>query len=391
MRVFPRLASIVPVVLLMAACRGGPPREAAIGEAFVGPSSLNIRKELSLKSPVTAALRHGERVEILQTRRRFVRIRTAKDVEGWTHERALLSPKEMQGLQQLSRNAAHLHSHGAATTYGPLNVHTAPNRQAPSFHQIQEGTSVNMLRHQLVPRDAPPPPKELLTPRRRVARPKPPRKKRESSSPVPLPPPPKAPQPPDDWLEQSGWIEGRAPERPEPEEPPEAAARPARDEWTLIRTSEGFSGWVLRNRLALSIPDEILQYAEGKRITSYFKIGETRDKDGPKTVWLWTTVDRRASDADFDTIRVFVWNSRRHRYETGLIERNWKGLFPITVGPVPPPKSIRGAMGTVPGFVVQGEKADGRRVRRSYALVIDRIRLSIEQPLPASEPVSGAR
>lgn len=388
MRVFLRLVSMAPVVLLLAACRYGPPREPALGEAFVGPASLNIRKELSLKSPVSAALRHGERVEILQTRRRFVRVRTARDVEGWTHERALLSPKEMQGLEQLKKEVAHLHSHGAATTYGPLNVHTAPNRQSPSFLQIQEGTSIEILRHQLVPRNAPPPTKELLTPRRSVPRPKPGRKKRDSTSSVPPPPAPKAPQPPEDWLEQSGWIDGRAPERPEPEEPHQPPAPPPRDEWTLIRTREGVSGWVLRSRLALSIPDEILQYAEGKRITSYFKVGETRSKDGAKTVWLWTTVDRRTSDADFDSIRVFVWNLRRHRYETGLIERNWAGSFPITVGPVPPPKSIRGAPGAVPGFIVQVEKADGRRVRRSYALVNERIRLSVEEPLPSREAAS---
>ena len=163
------------------------------------------------------------------------------------------------------------------------------------------------------------------------------------------------------------------------------------DEWTLIRTREGFCGWVLRNRLALSIPDEILQYAEGKRITSYFKIGETRDKDGPKAVWLWTTVDRRSSDADFDTIRVFVWSTRRHRYETGLIERNWKGLFPISVAPVPPLKSARGAAGLVPGFVIQGEKGNGRRVRRSYAMINDRIRLSAEEPLPSAEGAGGGQ
>ena len=44
-----------------------------------------------------------------------------------------------------------------------------------------------------------------------------------------------------------------------------------------MRNAAGQSGWVLTRRLFMSIPDEVAQYAEGKRIVSYFSLGETRD------------------------------------------------------------------------------------------------------------------
>ena len=34
---------------------------------------------------------------------------------------------------------------------------------------------------------------------------------------------------------------------------------------------------------------------------------------------------------DFDSFRVFIWNKRRHRYETSYIERNLEGYHPVRV------------------------------------------------------------
>ena len=63
----------------------------------------------------------------------------------------------------------------------------------------------------------------------------------------------------------------------------------------------------------MAIPDDVAQYAEGRRITSYFPLGETKDGNTVKKSWLWTTVEHGLAPYDFDSLRVFIWNSRRHR------------------------------------------------------------------------------
>jgi len=169
------------------------------------------------------------------------------------------------------------------------------------------------------------------------------------------------------------------------------------DHWSLIRNASGQSGWVLTRRLFMAIPDEVAQYAEGRRIVSYFSLGETRDGKDAKPSWLWTTVESSAEPYDFDSFRVFVWSTRRHRYETAYIERNVRGFLPVITGPVPAPKS-RSTKDTapgverIPGFSLLVDKKDGLRYRRNFAFFDNRVRLSGEElvnasPAPATNPL----
>src|SRR5207249_9210781 len=138
----------------------------------------------------------------------------------------------------------------------------------------------------------------------------------------------------------------------------------------------GQTGWVLRRFLTMAIPDEVAQYAEGRRIVAYLPLGEVRDGDLKKPIWLWTTVGGRPG-WDFESFRVFIWSLRHHRYETAHIERNLKGYFPVLTDPVPAPKSSGGER--VPGFSIIVEKKDGLRYRRSFAFVGNMVRFSGEE------------
>ena len=105
------------------------------------------------------------------------------------------------------------------------------------------------------------------------------------------------------------------------------------EDWSLIRTADKKTGWVLARSLYMAIPDEVAQYAEGQRITSYFALGTVQDDEkGTKHHWLWTTASR-SGDFDFDRFRVFYWNRRRHRYETSYRQANLVGFFPVAVEP----------------------------------------------------------
>lgn len=291
-----------------------------------------------------AVAHHGDRLEIVQRRRRFLKVRTALGQEGWIDERQLLNAEEMSRLKRLAQTAKAMPSQGAASAYDTLTVHTDPSRQAPGFVVIRPGEKVEVVGHEVAPRTAPAR-KPLVPSRRKSAK----QKKPGRVPKLPPPPAPRAPGPPPDWLDLSKTDIPPDPDKTDNEPEP-------RDDWSLIRTSSGESGWVLTRRLYMAIPDDVAQYAEGRRITSYFALGdEVHDRDQVKRNWLWTTIRESIQPYDFDSFRVFIWSLRRHRYETAYIQRNLKGYFPVLAD-----KS---------GFSVCVENREGQRVRRSYVFL----------------------
>jgi len=364
----------VCLALFLCACTSRPQRAPAIGEAYAGPATLNLRQEIAPRSAVVATVRHGERLEIIQQRRRFYKVRAAGGGEGWTDERMLLSPQEVAKLRKLGQQAKLWPSQGVATTFDLLNAHTEPHRESPSFFQIKAGEKVDVLDRRVTLRAAPPSKRLVVT---QAAQPALRRKEKERKKATAIPPPPMppAPKPPDDWLAHSkSPVATSLTAKPEPT-----------DDWTLVRNASGGAGWVLTRRLYMAIPDEVAQYAEGRRIASYFALGQVRDKKQEKTTWLWTTMEQSLAPYDFDSLRVFVWSLGRHRYETAYIERNLKGYYPVLLHPVELTKSLRGRApaGTkVSGFSVLVEKKDGKRYRRNYAYWDQRVRFAGEVPAP---------
>ena len=131
----------------------------------------------------------------------------------------------------------------------------------------------------------------------------------------------------------------------------------------------------------MAIPDEVAQYAEGKRIVSYFPLGQIQDDDKKKNIWLWTTTTDSKQPWDFNSFRVFVWSLKRHRYETGYIERNIKGYSPVLLKEVEMPSKTGSSK--YPGFSICMERNDGPRVRREYAMLGVAVRFAGEQPCEA--------
>jgi len=374
-------------MLALGACGGGTARRApSIGEAYVGPAELKLRADIPPESAAVATVRHGDRLEILQQRRTsFLRVRAPNGAEGWVDARQLLGTQDMANLKELAARARNMPAQGVATTYADLRAHTQPARGAPSFLVIKEGDKVDVLAN--------------LTAARADARrqplvppvPKQPRKSaKKSAAPPKYPPPPmpKPPPPPADWLELSKTGLSGEPAPDNAGAPPPPAAPASTDDWSLIRTASGQAGWALTRALSMAIPDEVAQYAEGHRIVSYFSLGEILDGDRKKQQWLWTTIGAGPQPYDFDSFRVFVWSTRRHRYETAHIERNLKGYSPVLVGQVQMAGSKAQPAGAFPGFSICVQKADGQRRRRDYAFFSESVRFAGERPCEAPQPLT---
>lgn len=322
-----------------------------------------------------ALLKHGDTVGVIDVRRRFVKIRTSRGAEGWVDAAELLSREEMEQLRRERERDLTLPPQGAATAYESLNVHIEPSRSSPAFTQIPEGSSVEVLSNQAAPKLNGPRKPTLL-----VQRPPPParkpRKDRQArSSRLPVPPDP--PKPPENWREIWGVRENDAESGESKSTVKETAStnkepppKPlVMESWTLVRTRKKEVGWVLSGNLMMSIPDEVAQYAEGKRITSYFSLGVVNDEEkGIRHDWLWTTASS-ALPYNYDGWRVFLWNHRRHRYETSYRQHDVEGYFPVHVNPADDSSTGR-------TFELVTKDDDGKFRRRTYSFDGVRVHLT---------------
>jgi len=364
-----KISAVVFLVCGLTACRRNEQRAPAIGDAYAGPAVLTLRKDIPVQSPAVAAVHHGERLEIIQRRRRFLKVRTPAGAEGWCEDHLLLSSQEIANLKEVEKRARSLPSQGVASTYELLNVHTEPNRLSPSFLQIKESEKVDVIGHVSSPRTPPArPPLVPLRPKAQAAE-----RKHEGPKAI-LPPMPSPPRPPANWLE----LSKTPPEVLEAIAADKAAQPVPTDDWSLVRNAKGESGWVLTRRLFMAIPDDVAQYAEGHRITSYFSLGDVNDAGQIKHNWLWTTIGGGTPSYDFDSFRVFIWSLRRHRYETAYIQRNVQGYFPVLR------QEVKLSGDTYPGFSMCLDNKEGVRVRRSFAFIVNVVRFAGEEPCAAA-------
>ena len=377
------------LLLAMLACCAGTScsnsQESSEPQAYIAPASVNVRAQLTQRNGTVTVLQHGDRVSLIDVRRRFVKIRTAKGVEGWIDSLDLLSPDEMKRVRNERAAALKLPSEGNAAAYETTNLHLDPNRKSPAFAQIGSGEAVSVLARRITLKAA-----EVSHNSFAFERPKPPTRKprkvaRNTAKLAPMPSPPK---PPMNWQHPWGVDEANeveapvAPQTAEKGKGGKAGKGAAPEDWTLVRTGDQRVGWVLSRNLMMSIPDDVAQYAGGRHITSYFDLGAVNDeRDGPKHNWLWTTAGSEET-SDFDAWRVFLWNRRRHRYETSYRQHDLEGYFPVHVDP-----ADSTALGR--SFQLITRDDDDRLRRRTYLFDGVRVHLTATENYPPEENKTG--
>jgi len=81
---------------------------------------------------------------------------------------------------------------------------------------------------------------------------------------------------------------------------------------------------------------------------------------------------------DYDQVRVFTWNIKRHRYETAYREHGVDGVLPVTVA-----KEDFDKEGTLPVFILRVKDDTGKVSERKYKLntpIVRRVLAPGEQP-----------
>ena len=379
MRIRPYIFVLV-LVSLLDACGGGRepgPRRPALAKAYVGAQTLPLRKELSAHSEVVTTGKFGEKVDILRRLRMSMLIRTADNKSGWVDARMLIREQEMEMLEQLKRDYKSTPSMGTARPYDELNIHTSPSRGSPTLETIKEQESVEVLGHRVALRTAYLPtavPPSLKGKKKKGKREELPMDELPAPKPPPLPadwqaatrPAPTEPNPDErkkmrrDAVKNAFLLKGEQDRRANP-------LGPTYDDWSLVRTPTGQVGWALATALVMALPDDILQYAQRQRITSFFRLGEVSDPEkGTKGTWFWTTSSRKGQTHQFDAMRLFLFNTKRHRYETAFQLKDQIGYFPVEVTGVKEGK---------PQISVILEDGGGQCWRRRFVYENNRLRL----------------
>jgi hypothetical protein len=110
----------------------------------------------------------------------------------------------------------------------------------------------------------------------------------------------------------------------------------------------------------------VAQYSEGQRIQGAFVLNTVDDSEKGKQgqYLLLFSQNKDGLPYDFDQVRVFSWNLKKHRYETAYRERNVMGYLPVKVA-----NEDFGQEGTMPVFYIRKKNEDGSVTERHYRLI----------------------
>lgn len=284
--------------------------------AYVSAPQAFLRDQVAAVYNKTGSVKNGEAVQVLARDRRFARVRTSAGAEGWLEQRYLVSQESYDACQKLAEQMRDQPVQATGVAHNQTNIHLEPQRDADHLYQVDQGAKVSVLKR--------------------------------ASSPKPLP----AGQAPS---AKSGARKGQ-PAETEPAAPME--------DWWLVRDEAGHVGWVLARMIDVDIPIEIAQYSEGQRTVAAFVLDHVTDgeKQVPQYLVLFSE-NKDGMPFDYNQIRVFTWNVRRHRYETAYREHGLNGVLPVTVSHETFDKE-----GDLPVFVVRVKDEAGNVTERKYKL-----------------------
>jgi hypothetical protein len=273
-------------ITFLTGCSGGP--ASRNDYVYVTAPEASLWDRVAAIHAKTGLVHNGERLQVVERmpNRRFVRVRSPRGEEGWLPERYLTDQRTFDQFLRLADQYKATPAQASATTEQTVNLHILPGRKTEHLYQLNEKQKVQLLQRQTVDRNATP-----------VKDEKPKDADAESSS-------------DDDKSDQPAIWE----------------------DWWLIRDEQQHVGWALGRLLYLDVPEEIAQYAEGQRIVAVFPLDEVQDRDKKITQYLTVlTEPKDGMPYDFDQVRVYTWNTRKHRYETAYRERVI-GALPVALG-----------------------------------------------------------
>jgi hypothetical protein len=310
---------------------------------YVSAVQATLRDQLSTMYTRVGTVKNGDRVEVLEHEKRFSRVRTPDGIEGWIEQRYLVDQATYDGLQKLTQENLNDPVQAPGALRNDTNLHLTPGRETEHLYQLSAGAKVSVLKRATAEK-----PGASSAPAKSAAK-------------------------------SAGKSTGKT-------SGAKLFSGPALEDWWLVRDAQNRVGWVLARMVDLDVPLEVAQYAEGQRFVAFFVLNRVQDagKDGTdKNVSQYLCVITEPHDGlpyDYDQIRVFTWNLRKHRYETAYREHGLNGVLPVTVTTENFDKE-----GTLPVFILRVKDDAGNVSERKYKLntpIVRRVLAPGEQAAP---------
>jgi SH3-like domain-containing protein len=263
---------------------------------YVVAKQTYLRDRVAAVSNRIALVANGEPLEVVEHGRRFLKVKTSKGEVGWIEDHMVIDQATFDQFSALQQQHAHDPVVATGVLRDDLYLHVKPGRDTERFYLLPENEKLQLLVRASVPK---PQPQGLLP----VAHPAVAISKSKKPGKEPLPGEPTVPM----------------------------------EDWWLIRDSHGQVGWILSRRLDVDVPDEIAGYSEGQKIVGAYVLARVHDEDSSlpdKLVPEYVSVTNAYKDGlpyDFNQVRVFTWNTKKHRYETAYRQRNLEGYLPVKV------------------------------------------------------------
>jgi SH3-like domain-containing protein len=261
---------------------------------YVVAKQTYLRDRVAAVSNRVALVTNGEALEVVEHGRRFIKTKTSKGEVGWIEDHMVIDQASYDQFVALEKQHAHDPVVATGVLRDDLYLHVKPGRDTDRFYLLPENDKLQLLIRASVPKPAPP---QGVLPAAHAA---------------------------------SKSAKGKKEALPgEPQIPME--------DWWLIRDSQGRVGWMLARRLDVDVPDEIAGYSEGQKIVGAYLLTKVYDSESSlpdKLVPEYVSVTNAYKDGlpyDFDQVRVFTWNVKKHRYETAYRQRNLQGYLPVII------------------------------------------------------------
>jgi SH3-like domain-containing protein len=320
-------------------------QKAADRYVYVTARQVFLRDRVAAVSNRTGTATNGEKLVVLDRTRRAIKVRTPRGEVGWVEEKLTADQKTADQFETLHEAHASDPIVATATARDEVYLHAAPGRETERFYRLAEGDSLSLLARATILKGGTPAPgaaKQPAAPTSPVA----PSAVSDDPATVAVAPPP-----------------------------------PPREDWWLVRNNKGQTGWIYSHMIDVSAPDALARYAEGQRIVGAYILATVDDPESgildngnavtriPEYVTLLSPY-KAGLPYDFDQVRVYYWNTKKHRYETAFREQHVVGYLPISIGTMKD-KYGKGALAeaTLPSF--------------TYKV------LSGAAPIPTPDPVTG--